>query len=511
VTAPPRDIIEAMTSAAWWGPWFKRGDWGPWQTVLRAAFGLGGMDLMQRLLLEQYTGRVEAPTRRAREAWAIVGRRGGKTRVMALIAAYLGAFEDWRVHLAPGEVASILVVAKDRSQARTAFRYVRSLFMQHPLLRDLVANATQDTIELNNRVVIEVATASYRSLRGYTIAAMIADEIAFWFDGDTSANPAEEILAGARPAMISLPGSMLLVASSPHAKRGPLWETYRHHYAQQFDPVFVWKAPTITMNRSAPQDVIDQAYADDPAAAAANYGAEFRNDLEPYVSREVVEAAVVSDRFELPRVAGRSYHAFADPAGGSGQDSFTFAIAHRDKDGTLVLDVLRERKPQFSPSAVTAEFAQLAKSYGISEVIGDQFGGDFPGEQFRLNGVRYKPSEATKSQIFQNALAFLNSGRIELLDQPRLVAQTCALERKTSRAGRDSISHPDGAGQHDDLPNAALGALLAAHKPRGFEITEGMMRYARGQPSGLSGYSGGPPGHRRPTLGDWRFRPHERF
>jgi hypothetical protein len=45
-----------------------------------------------------------------------------------------------------------------------------------------------------------------------------------------------------------------------------------------------------------------------------------------------------------------------------------------------------------------------------------------------------------------------------LLDHPRLVAQLCALERRTARGGRDSIDHPPGA--HDDVANAAAGALV---------------------------------------------------
>ena len=43
--------------------------------------------------------------------------------------------------------------------------------------------------------------------------------------------------------------------------------------------------------------------------------------------------------------------------------------------------------------------------------------------------------------------------RIELLDDPRLIAQLCSLERRTARGGRDSIDHPPG--QHDDLANVA--------------------------------------------------------
>ena len=54
----------------------------------------------------------------------------------------------------------------------------------------------------------------------------------------------------------------------------------------------------------------------------------------------------------------------------------------------------------------------------------------------------------------------LTSGRVELLDVPRLAAQLVALERRTARGGKDSIDHAPG--QHDDLVNAALGVLLLA-------------------------------------------------
>jgi hypothetical protein len=46
----------------------------------------------------------------------------------------------------------------------------------------------------------------------------------------------------------------------------------------------------------------------------------------------------------------------------------TIAIAHREKDGTAVLDAIRERRPKYSPEDVTAEFATLAKSYRCTSV-----------------------------------------------------------------------------------------------------------------------------------------------
>ena len=57
-------------------------------------------------------------------------------------------------------------------------------------------------------------------------------------------------------------------------------------------------------------------------------------------------------------------------------------------------------------------------------------------------------------------LAIVNSGRVRLLNNRRLVAQLIGLERRTSRAGRDSIDRAPSA--HDDLANSAAGALVLA-------------------------------------------------
>lgn len=145
-----------------------------------------------------------------------------------------------------------------------------------------------------------------------------------------------------------------------------------------------------------------------------------------------------------------------DPSGGSA-DSMTLAIAHR-QDGVAVLDAVREVRPPFSPESVVTDFCALLKTYRLHEVTGDRYAGEWPRERFREHGVSYKLSEKTASEIFTNCLPLLNSKKVELLDVPRLAVQLCNLERRTARAGRDSISHPGGG--HDDIAVSACGALL---------------------------------------------------
>ena len=212
------------------------------------------------------------------------------------------------------------------------------------------------------------------------------------------------------------------------------------------------------MNPTVPDAFITDAYAADAAVAAAEYGAEFRSDVESFLPPEAIAATVIPNRRELPPVPARRYVAFVDPSGGSG-DSFTVAVAHR-QDDRGVLDAVREVKPPFSPAAVVEEFAGLLRRYGISRVTGDRYAGEWPPEQFRQHGIAYQPSERTKSEIYQEVLPPVNSGCVELLDHDRLKTQLLGLERRTARGGRDSIDHAPGG--HDDVANAAAGALVLA-------------------------------------------------
>jgi hypothetical protein len=54
--------------------------------------------------------------------------------MLALVAVFLACFRDWQPYLAPGERATIMVIATDRRQARVIFRYIRALLTMVPML-----------------------------------------------------------------------------------------------------------------------------------------------------------------------------------------------------------------------------------------------------------------------------------------------------------------------------------------------------------------------------------------
>jgi hypothetical protein len=447
---------DALASPAYFGELLEGESWAAWRVLLIAAMGEALLD-NEREVFTALTGREREPLEPVEELWAVIGRRGGKTRAMAILLAYIACCIDHRDVLAPGERGVIVLSAASTQQAASAFAFVRGIFETAPNLIDLVAGSTSDTLTLTTGIDIQVRPASFRTIRGLTCVAFLGDEIAFWRSEDT-ANPDREVLQAVRPSLATTGGPLICI-SSPHAKRGELYNTFKRHFGSEGRPsVLVAKAPSRVMNPSLPQSVIDRAVEADSEAASAEYMAEFRNDISAFISRDAIEGAVSRGITVRAPLDGVTYFAFCDPSGGS-SDSMTMALAHCEGD-RAVLDAILERMAPFSPDSVVGEFADLLKAYGVNTVRGDRYAGAWPRERFAAHGIAYEPADLNRSELYLAFLPILNSGRVDLLDNERMVSQFAGLERRTSRSGRDTVDH--GVGSHDDISNAAAGVLVMA-------------------------------------------------
>ena len=132
---------------------------------------------------------------------------------------------------------------------------------------------------------------------------------------------------------------------------------------------------------------------------------------------------------------------------------------------SAIATVIYERRPPFNPTGVVAEIADLLREYRIGSVTGDRYAASWVTEAFSKEGLTYCHSTRDRSAIYGEALPLFTSGRVRLLDSPRLVNQLISLERRTSPAGRDRIDHGPGPHRHDDIANAVCGALVGAARP----------------------------------------------
>ena len=118
------------------------------------------------------------------------------------------------------------------------------------------------------------------------------------------------------------------------------------------------------MNPRLPQHVVDKAMAEDAAKAGAEFLNRWREDLSDFVPLDVIESCTDFGIRKRPPLPGLNYTGFIDAAGGTGLDSFTIAIAHREYDqvGSVKLDLLRECKPRFVPAAVSVSLPNCCAS-----------------------------------------------------------------------------------------------------------------------------------------------------
>ena len=418
-------------------------------------------------LFTKCSGRTKWPASPSREAWVVAGRRSGKSFFMSLLATYFAVFRKYK--LSAGESGHVIIVAPTKPQAVLIREYILGFFHENKLLRALLVKENPSEIVLKNRVSIVVLAGDFKVVRGYTAVAVIIDEIAFIQSEGVS--PDTELLRALRPTLATTEGPLVCI-SSPYAKRGELYKHFRKHYGKDDNPVFVWQSDSLTMNPTLSKDAIDRAREDDPAGAASEWDGLFRSDVAGFFPPDSIEAFVrrgyqyfdaspsgPSGGVGLPDASVPVvYTAYVDTSGGS-VDSMVLAVAHTDMDGMRVLDLVDERRPPFSPEAVVAEFAAVLREYGLTEVTGDKYAGDWVSERFAEHGINYRASDKPKSEMYLDLLALVNSRKIVLPDNDRLVSQLIRLERRPSRSGRDLIDHP--THEHDDCANAAAGALVA--------------------------------------------------
>lgn len=413
-------------------------------------------------IFQKCTGRKDPPKEEASEVWIPVGRRGRKSAFATVLGIWEGGFRDHTPFLAPGERAMIPVLAHEKFAAGQIRTFAVQMLEEMPVVRG--GEPTADIVPFSGSCDLHIRAAKVTAGRSRAVPCVILEEVAF-FPKDESANPDKDILEGIEPAMAQFPYRKIIGISSPYAKSGLLWERYNEHYGVDGDRVLVWKAPTLYMNPSAQIAVsVNEAYKKDPTAAAAEYGAEFRDDIMDFLPTSALDECIEKGVTERPKEKGRIYFAFFDPSGGS-QDAMTVAVAHHDHaTGKNVLDWIQgwAATKTFDPDAAIKETAEKLEKYDITWVTGDRWGGEFVRGQFRKNKINYIISEKSKSDIYQAVLPIFMARMARLLDHKTMRDQFIGLDRMTGRSGKDSIDHRPGG--HDDYANVAAGALELASR-----------------------------------------------
>jgi hypothetical protein len=452
-----KSLPESMVDLELFGKTFGAPTFWAWRCIAKF-LDATALEPLEFELWQKITGREAAPAAPFMEGYLVKPRRAGGTLFAAAVALH-AAVQDYRDLLGPGEFATVALIASDRRQARQALNYVKGLIADSAQIAAQVVSETAESITFEHRVVLEVHTTSWRSTRGYSYAAVILDELAFFRD-DLSANPDVELVRAVRPGLANLNGR-LLGLSSPHSRRGHLYAMHREHYARP-SRVLVIQAGGPTLNPTIDQVFVERARAEDPIAARSEWDAQFREDISQFLEDALVDRALAPGCKSRPRQVGLRYVAWCDPSGGR-HDSMVLAIAHQERGNKVLLDKLIRSAPPFEPETVVEQYAQTLGAYGLRHVIGDRYAGEWVTAAFRRHGISYVPSEQDASAVYVETLPLFTQGMVELLDHPQLETELRLLERRPRPSGRgDLVDHPPRA--TDDCAAATCGALLLASR-----------------------------------------------
>ena len=172
--------------------------WAAWRAVLMAAWGepleADELEIFQRL-----SGRQAPPVKRVEEFWGVVGRRGGKSRSMSTLAAYIGGLCDHSDALSPGERGVVTLIAPDQRQSRILLDYAEGAFLASPILKQLIDGRTSDTLSLTTGIDLEVRSCVVPQAARCDECRRAGGRGGVLALGRDRANPDVEILNAVRP------------------------------------------------------------------------------------------------------------------------------------------------------------------------------------------------------------------------------------------------------------------------------------------------------------------------
>ena len=211
------NIIEAIKHPQLFRPFLgdDLASWKAWLAALRVLYGLP-MFPKYHGIIKKCTGRdpLKMPKTGFDTALFLTGRRSGKSRISAIIAAYEAILAGHEHKLSKGEFAVVPILAPSKSQAGIIKSYVRAVFDQTDILRNEIVEEVKEGFLLRNNVRIEILAGDFRTIRGFTLIAAIVDEAAFFgLDSDSKVRSDTELIRAVKPALASIQGRLIAISS----------------------------------------------------------------------------------------------------------------------------------------------------------------------------------------------------------------------------------------------------------------------------------------------------------
>ncbi len=396
---------------------------------------------------------------------AVCGARAGKSYVLVALRLLFGMLVRDLSSLAPGQRAVALIVAPNDSLRTEVFNYAVGAVHSRPELAAMLVETRADEFVLRRpdgelvSFATGVATRGGYAARGRSLTDFALDETAFFRDSSFKVNDLEIFRAG---SVRVLPGGQTIVASTPWAQAGLLYELWRDNFGKPKDAL-VAHAPTLALNDSKEtREYVERAERSDPDNARREFGAQFMaSGTTVFFETVAVDAAVTDEPFAAK--PGDTIAAGAD-FGFRSDSSALVLVAKRGE--TLHVFAGAEERPEpgqpLKPSKTVATFAKIIAGR-CAYLLADQHYREAIAEHLEAHDLSYAPAPGQPAESYVRARMLLREGRVRIHGlefRDRLVRQMREVCGKPTSGGGMSIVHPRWSqGGHGDLVSALVLAL----------------------------------------------------
>lgn len=402
------------------------------------------------------------------------GVRAGKSLISALCAnLHTALYADLSV-VRPGELVKTFVVAPRIQQARGTFRHALGSMQNSPRLAQYLKNPNMESATIVRpdgrevELLLVAAAPEGKNLRSTWVTGAVFSEADF-FDSEDSAVNLTDNYEAVRPRIV--PGGLIVIESSPWADTGPFHKLVVDYFGQPAHGIVVFHSDSRSMFPGLDRDAEAKMRASDPEKAAREYDAiPLSTSGTDFFPAAAVRACVNPDRpMHLDPLPNVPHWGGADL--GFRKNSSALALA-RSENNRVRLAYYEELKPApgapLRPSVVCETFARRALAYHASAVRGDLHYADTASEEFQKHEVQrggrrdrvtysaWTPSRSNMTEAFTQFRQLMLEGRLELPNDPRLLAQIEKTKSRAMAGGEIQIVVPKIGWTHGDLLQAVV-------------------------------------------------------
>lgn len=439
----------------------------------------------------------------------VIGRRGCKSSSIAILTA----FETYKLlkkycpqqyyRIMPDQEIRISCVATNQEQAAEVFRMITghleraecfSKFRNKPTLSYMQLSTLRDIEQYGPgqrpSIRIVAAPCSGRGLRGHNNIIAILDEMAYFFETESSVDRSDDnIYSSVTPSVAKFnspegdPHGRIVCISSPAATSGKFFELYQRSLSPECNNLLMVKAPTWEVDYTLSSKFLRAKHSENPITYDVEYGAEFSDRVQGWIENEQVLRMNIVPGLKLKKMSYEQAPHFLGVDIGLKNDGTAVVITHpvrREVNGQIrdyiELDLAEVRyasdedKEFFSPDEIADWILTFADKFHLVKGAMDRYHIYSFLSKFQEKGVKYIEGVTTdrnyNSAIFQNLMSKMLDGSLRIpegderiVDEKKtkdipLVTELLKLRATLHNKYLITVEAPDIKGMHDDLSDA---------------------------------------------------------